>query len=194
MSYLQYQTRKITAKRQPQSHDNQKYKEGIILNSAALLKLDIVWGTEPWLNGIKPWTNPVTDAMKSSEIFLWNYYVYRNDRGTPEVEAFVMEKRSILSIEQTHFVTEWEIKIKLKSYQELLIWLCYMPQRKQYYLDQLNLSSEKKSNLITTSFKSKTSIYPNENWDTTTASNPDKEIKQGLVNLTTSNNLTQMYI
>lgn len=30
--------------------------------------------------------------------------------------------------------------------------------------------------------------------DTTTASNPDKEIKQGLVNLTTSNNLTQMYI
>lgn len=27
MSYLQYQTRKITAKRQPQSHDNQKYKE-----------------------------------------------------------------------------------------------------------------------------------------------------------------------
>lgn len=82
MSYLQYQTRKITAKRQPQSHDNQKYKEGIILNSAALLKLDIVWGTEPWLNGIKPWTNPVTDAMKSSEIFPWNYYVYRNDRGT----------------------------------------------------------------------------------------------------------------
>lgn len=66
----------------------------------------IVWGTEPWLNGIKPWTNPVTDAMKSSEIFPWNYYVYRNDRGTPEVEAFVMEERSILSIEQTHFVTE----------------------------------------------------------------------------------------
>lgn len=30
--------------------------------------------------------------------------------------------------------------------------------------------------------------------DTTTASNPDKEIKQGLVNLTTSKNLTQMYI
>lgn len=81
--------------------------------------------------------------MKSSEIFPWNYYVYRNDRGTPEVEAFVMEERSILSIEQTHFVTEWEIEIKLKSYQELLIWLCYMPQRKQYYLDQLNLSSEK---------------------------------------------------
>lgn len=81
--------------------------------------------------------------MKSSEIFPWNYYVYRNDRGIPEVEAFVMEERSILSIEQTHFVTEWEIKIKLKSNQELLIRLCYMPQRKQYYLDQLNLSSEK---------------------------------------------------
>lgn len=65
-----------------------------------------MWGTEPWLNGIKPWTNPVTDAMKSSEIFPLNYYVYRNDIGTPEVEAFVVEERSILSIEQKHFVTE----------------------------------------------------------------------------------------
>lgn len=63
------------------------------------MKLDIVWGIELWFNGIKLWINLVIDVMKFSEIFLWSYYVYRNDRGIFEVEVFVMEERLILLIE-----------------------------------------------------------------------------------------------
>lgn len=63
------------------------------------MKLDIVWGIELWFNGIKLWINLVIDVMKFSEIFLWNYYVYRKDRGIFEVEVFVMEERLILLIE-----------------------------------------------------------------------------------------------
>lgn len=59
----------------------------------------IVWGIELWFNGIKLWINLVIDVMKFSEIFLWNYYVYRKDRGIFEVEVFVMEERLILLIE-----------------------------------------------------------------------------------------------
>lgn len=63
------------------------------------MKLDIVWGIELWFNGIKLWINLVIDVMKFSEIFLWSYYVYRNDRGIFEVEVIVMEERLILLIE-----------------------------------------------------------------------------------------------
>lgn len=63
------------------------------------MKLDIVWGIELWFNGIKLWINLVIDVMKCSEIFLWSYYVYRNDRGIFEVEVIVMEERLILLIE-----------------------------------------------------------------------------------------------
>jgi hypothetical protein len=73
------------------------------------LNPDVVCATESWLKGVKPRSNPMKDAIKSSDIFPPNYNVYRNDRGTLGGGVFIMLEKSITSVEQTSLITDGEI-------------------------------------------------------------------------------------
>jgi hypothetical protein len=161
------------------------------------LKPDIVCGTESWLKGIKPGQNPTNDAIKSSEIFPPEYDIYRNDRGTLGGGVFIMIEKSITSIEKTEFITEGElqwVKIKMKNNKDLLIGSFYMPHREQKHLDELQKSldlinqSNITNKIITGDFN-----CPDINWNTHTANGPDRDIQQGLVDIMSANNFTQIH-
>lgn len=159
------------------------------------LKPDVVCGSESWLKGIKPGKPPTKDAIKNSEIFPPNYHVYRNDRGTLGGGVFVMTEKSITSVEQTSLITEGEIewvKIKTKNNKDILIGSNYMPHRDQVHLEELRKSLEligNHSNIILTGDFN----CPNIRWDLSSATGPDQQIQQGLVDLMEEKNLTQIH-
>jgi hypothetical protein len=161
------------------------------------LKPDIICGTESWLKGVKPGKTS-KDAIKSSEIFPENYNVYRNDRGTLGGGVFILVEKPITSIEQVELITEGEmewVKVKTKNNKDITIGTFYMPHRQTKLLDELKESLDiintknPNSNIILTGDFN----CPNMNWNQQTAFGQDREIQQELVDIISSNNLTQIH-
>ena len=163
------------------------------------LKPDIVCGTESWLSGYKPGSNPAQNAIKSSEIFPPEYIAFRNDRGTLGGGVFVLVKQDIIAVEQPQFTTSCEIewvKVKLKGNKDLYIGSFYMPHRDVNTLKELERSLEQ-----VTKGTNKHVILsgdcncPDIDWSTHTVdpSATDRQAQQLLVDIALRFNLNQIH-
>ena len=165
------------------------------------IKPDIICRTESLLKGYKPGKTPTSDAIKTSEIVLDNYYVFQNDRGTLGGGVFIAVQNNISAVECVDFITGCEIeyaKITLKSKKTLYIGSFYMPHRKLSDLDQLESSlnllngSKPKQLILCGDFN-----CPDIDWEILTVSNDpsvqDRNIHQRLIDLTSEHNLTQIH-
>jgi endonuclease/exonuclease/phosphatase (EEP) superfamily protein YafD len=109
-----------------------------------------------------------------------------------------MVEKSITSVEQASLMTDGEIewvKIKMKNQKDLLIGSFYMPHREQKHLDELQKSLTKISNHKTSNVILAGDFNcPDIRWNILTVTGPDREIQQGLVDITEAFNLTQIHI
>jgi endonuclease/exonuclease/phosphatase (EEP) superfamily protein YafD len=107
-------------------------------------------------------------------------------------------EKSITSVEQASLMTDGEIewvKIKMKNQKDLLIGSFYMPHREQKHLDELQKSLTKISNHKTSNVILAGDFNcPDIRWNILTVTGPDREIQQGLVDITEAFNLTQIHI
>ncbi|KAL8622096.1 hypothetical protein ACOMHN_056581 [Nucella lapillus] len=165
------------------------------------LKPDIVCGTESWLHGIKPGTNPSPDHVKSSEVFPEEYNVFRKDRNCLGGGIFILIHKSLTAVEQPELSTDCEIlwaKLKLQNRKDLNVDCFYMPHRNKHDMEQL----DKSLNLLTQNGKKYCPIVlagdfncPHINWinHTTHSTGKDNDIQQSLVDITQSSTLTQVH-
>ena len=82
----------------------------------------------------------------------------------------------------------------MKNQKYILIGSFYMPHREQKHLDELQksltkISNHKNSNIILAGYFN----CPDIRWDTLTVTGPDREIQQGLVDITDAFSLTQIH-
>ncbi|KAK3107538.1 hypothetical protein FSP39_016928 [Pinctada imbricata] len=158
---------------------------------------DIVCGTESWLKGIKPGSNPTSDSIKSCEVFSSHYKSYRNDRSSLGGGVFILVHEDLISVEQPEFVTICEItwvKVHLKGCKELYIGCFYMPHRNRDLIKELDRSLE-----LLTVKKDRQIILcgdfncPDVDWTSLSVTSPvDRIVHQDLIDLSIKFDLTQV--
>ncbi|KAK3088381.1 hypothetical protein FSP39_018443 [Pinctada imbricata] len=116
----------------------------------------------------------------------------------PRGRGIILVEKSLTSIEQVDYITEGEIewvKVKTKNNKDITVGTFYMPHRKTKHLEELKRSLDiihsknQNSNIILTGDFN----CPNINWVQQTASGQDKDIQQELLDIISSNNLTQIH-
>ena len=177
-----------------------KNKRAEFLTALQYTKPDIVFGTETWLRGVKPGKSTTQNAIGTSELFPVDYNVFRNDRNELG-GVLIMTHKSLTAEEQSDLVTDGEmnwVKIKLQNMKNLCAGVFYMPHRNKKDTQELKKSLDK---LTQDGAKTVDVILggdfncPDINWENNSVSPSanDHEIQQAVIDITTSNLLTQIH-
>ena len=165
------------------------------------IKPYLICGTESWLKGIKPGSDPDKNAIKNCEIFPDHLHVHRNDRTTGiGGGVFNAVKDTLITDAQPHLCYDSEIvwsKVRLRNDKHLYLCSFYMPHR---YMSDIRKLDESLSSLSNT-VKDKLIVVagdfncPDINWDTLSVNSgaSDREVQQALINISINHGLTQIH-
>ena len=173
-------------------------------------KPHIICGQESWLN----------NSIKSCEIFPKEYEAFRNDRILQRRKAgddlsenedgeakqrgggvFILVDKKLTGCEQVKFQSDCEIiwvTVKLQGHKDILIGSFYMPHRNetditelQKSLGKINAESQIPNQIILTGDFN----CPDINWNNSETSSacPQRNVQQGLIEITTEAQLTQIH-